>query len=131
VRRRVSFAGGVARVVCPLAARRAAAGVPIAGAERDPVYAPLKRAFRDGLKKLGWEEGRNIRFDFRWISGNPTRNQAYAAELVGLAPDLMFAQSTPPVRALQRASSKISIVFVAVKDPVGDAFVASDPPQRR
>ncbi len=82
-------------------------------------------AFRDGLEKLGWREGRNIRFEQRWTGGNPELIKTYAAELVALGPDLILVGLTPAVQALKRETSTIPIVFANVADPVGSGLVAS------
>ena len=84
-------------------------------------FAPL----RQGFMQLGWTEGRNIRFEHRWASGDATPMRTYATELVSLNVDLLIANSTPVLTAIQRATDKLPIVFVAISDPVGDGFVAS------
>ena len=82
-------------------------------------------AFRQGLRELGWREGQNISIEFRWTADNVDLMQRYAAELVGLAPDLIVALSPPALAALQRETRSIPIIFVQVGDPVGGGFVAS------
>lgn len=82
-------------------------------------------AFRRGLEDLNWIEGRNIRFDLRWGSGDAARTRAYAAELVGLAPDLILATNTQPARSLKQATDTIPIVFSALADPIADGIVAN------
>src|SRR5215471_3379283 len=79
-------------------------------------------AFLQGLQKLGWTEGRNLQIEYRWGSGDP---QKAATELVGLSPDVIFANSTPAVAALQQATRSVPIVFAQVADPVSGGFVAS------
>jgi putative ABC transport system substrate-binding protein len=82
-------------------------------------------AFAQGLQQLGWEIGSNIRFDYRWGSGDTERFRKYAAELVGLSPDVNLGTAASIVRALQEASRTIPIVFVTTIDPVGSGLVAS------
>jgi putative ABC transport system substrate-binding protein len=82
-------------------------------------------AFAQGLQQLGWEIGSNIRFDYRWGSGDTERFRKYAAELVGLSPDVILGTAASIVRALQEASRTIPIVFVTTIDPVGSGLVAS------
>jgi putative ABC transport system substrate-binding protein len=94
-------------------------------AESDPEAQARSVAFRQELEALGWTEGRNIRIDYRFARGNAARAQAYAAELVGSAPDLIVAHSSPVVAALKQATSTIPIVIAVVNDPVGQGFVAS------
>jgi putative ABC transport system substrate-binding protein len=77
------------------------------------------------LKELGWTDGRNVQFDYRWAAGDASRMRTFAKELVKLQPDVVLARSTPVTAALQRETQTIPIVFVAVSDPVGEGFVAS------
>jgi putative tryptophan/tyrosine transport system substrate-binding protein len=100
-------------------------GVLIANAESDPEGQTRAVALRQDLQKLGWAEGRNIRIDYRWGAGEPDRAQAYAAELVALAPDVIVAHGTPASSAVQRATRSIPVVFVVVVDPVGAGLVQS------
>ena len=82
-------------------------------------------AVREGLKKLGWTEGRNIRIDVRSAGGSADRMRALAAELAQLGPDVLVASATASLAALQKATSTIPIVFAQVTDPVGAGFVNS------
>src|SRR5262245_48221803 len=79
-------------------------------------------AFLQELQKLGWTEGRNLQMEYRWDTGDL---QKAAAELVVLSPDVIFANSTPAVAALQQATRSVPIVFAQVADPVSGGFVAS------
>jgi putative ABC transport system substrate-binding protein len=81
-------------------------------------------AFEDGLQKLGWTEGHNIRIDTRFPTGKD-QYQPLAKQLVAEHPEVIFAQSTPVTAALQRETHTIPIVFVAVSDPIGSGFIAS------
>jgi putative tryptophan/tyrosine transport system substrate-binding protein len=92
--------------------------------ENNPEGEPRVRAFVDGLQQLGWTDGHNVRIDIRW-AGNPADSGKYAAELVALAPDAIFASSSVNVAALQRITRSVPIVFANVIDPVGAGFVAS------
>ena len=82
-------------------------------------------AFRRGLGDLNWVEGRNIRFDVRWGAGDAARTNAFAVELVGLAPDLILATNTPTARSLKQATETIPIVFSGLADPIADGIVAN------
>ena len=82
-------------------------------------------AVREGLQKLGWTEGRNIRIDVRYANGSADRMRAQAAELVQLGPDVLVASATASLAALQKATNTIPIVFAQVADPVGAGFVKS------
>ena len=81
-------------------------------------------ALVQGLRELGWVEGRNIQFDVRWLGGDTGRANAYAAELVRLSPDVLIANG-PTVFDLQRETSTIPIVFVQVPAPVELGVVPS------
>ena len=100
-------------------------GVMVANAESDPEGQTRIMAFRQGLRELGWIEGRNVRIDYRWAAGEPDRARTYATELVALAPDVILAQGTPALAALHRATRSIPVVFVVVVDPVGAGYVQS------
>jgi putative ABC transport system substrate-binding protein len=81
-------------------------------------------AFRDSLRKLGWSEGRNVRFDYRWAGADPERMRAYAAELVSLAPDVIFSISNQATAILSQHTRAISIVFLA-NDPLETGLITS------
>ena len=78
-----------------------------------------------GMKELGWVEGRNLHLDIRWGPDHPDRYRRQAAELVALAPDVLVAPTGVILAPLQRATRSIPIVFMGVIDPVGGGFVAS------
>jgi len=83
-------------------------------------------AFREGLQKLGWMEGRNIQLDTRWVPPDDAEaRQRFAKELVALQPDLILSSVTPTTAALLQHTRTIPIVFATVSDPVGSGFVAS------
>jgi ABC-type uncharacterized transport system substrate-binding protein len=78
-----------------------------------------------GLRELGWTDGRNVRIDYRWGLGDSDRLRRYAAELVALAPDAILAGGNPALVALQQATRTVPIVFANIVDPVGSGYVAS------
>ena len=85
-------------------------------------------AFRDGLKQLGWAEGRTIRIDIRWAApGDPDLIERLAKELVALQPDLILSSTTRTTAALLKETRTIPIVFANISDPLGSGFVASYP----
>jgi putative tryptophan/tyrosine transport system substrate-binding protein len=94
-------------------------------AENDPEVQVRIAAFRQGLETLGWTENRNVQIEHRFSRGDLARIQAYTAEVVSSAPDLIVATSTPVTAALKQATHTIPIVFSVVNDPVGQGFVAS------
>jgi putative ABC transport system substrate-binding protein len=81
-------------------------------------------ALREQLQALGWTNGRNVRIDYRWVTGDIDR-VSLANEIVEQQPDVILVESTAGVAALSRASRTIPIVFVNVGDPIGGGFVAS------
>ena len=82
-------------------------------------------AFKERLHELGWIEGRNIRFDYRFTGQDPERIRAGTAELIALGPDVIVAWSNTTVVILQKATHTIPIVFVGASDPVGSGFVTN------
>ncbi|MGB7672681.1 MAG: ABC transporter substrate-binding protein, partial [Pseudolabrys sp.] len=93
--------------------------------ERDAEGQARVSAFRKGLQDLGWTEGRNVKFDVRWAGGDPGLMRRYAAELVGLAPEVIMNGGLPTLVAMQQETRTIPIVFAQVLDPVGAGFVES------
>ena len=83
------------------------------------------QAFVQGLRELGYVEGKNIAFVFRTAEGNPERYADLAAELVRLKVDIIVADFTPPAVAAKKATSTIPIVMTTVTDPIGTGLVAS------
>jgi putative tryptophan/tyrosine transport system substrate-binding protein len=127
----ISLIGGGA-AVGPFAARAQQSdrmrriGILIGFAESIPEAQAWVAAFREGLQKLGWTEGRNIRIDTRWAPPDDAEStQRFAKELVALQPDVIFSPSTPTTAALLKQTRTIPIVFAVVSDPVGSGFIAS------
>jgi len=100
-------------------------GLLVGLAEDDPEAQSRVKAFRFGLRDLDWLEGRNIRIDYRFYAGDPNRAKKDAAELVGLAPDVIVGNGTPAIVALRQTTSTIPIVIAVINDPVGQGFVSS------
>jgi putative ABC transport system substrate-binding protein len=125
----IALAGGLA-VAWPLAARAQQdnrvrhIGVFMNLPEGDPDGARWIAALLKSLDEFGWTEGRNIRLDLRW-GIDAAHLQKNAEELVALNPDVIVAASAPAVRALQQATRKVPIIFVAVTDPVALGLVES------
>lgn len=82
-------------------------------------------AFRQGLRDLGYVEGKNIIIEYRYVEAKPGRAPELAAELVRLNVDVIVTSATGPVRAAKDASKTIPIVFSATADPIEDGLVAS------
>jgi putative ABC transport system substrate-binding protein len=69
-------------------------GVLLGFAESDSEAKAWVAAFEEGLQKLGWGQGRNLRIDYRWAGNDEARLRGYAAELVGVAPDVIFSATS-------------------------------------
>ncbi len=100
-------------------------GVLLNRSANDPEGQARLAAFRQGLQKLGWNDGQNARIDVRWGEDKFEREHQYAAELVALSPDVLLASGTLSLSELQRLSHTLPIVFAAVSDPVGAGVVES------
>ncbi len=112
-----------ARTQQPERVRRIAILMP--QAENDPEAQGRVAAFREGLEKLGWTDGRNIRIEARWGVADANSIQRIVTELVALQPDVIFTNNTPTVRAFQQATAAVPVVFVAIADPVRTGIVLS------
>jgi len=82
-------------------------------------------AFREGLRELGYVEGKNILIEYRYAEGKFDRLPVLAAELVRLKVDVIVTAATSPTRAAKEATVTIPIVMMQDRDPVGTGFVAS------
>jgi len=126
----ITLLGGAA-AAWPLAARAQQPdqmrriGVLMGYAESDLEAQAWVTAFVQGFKELGWIVGRNVSIDYRFGAGDADRMRAYAEELVGLAPAVILAHTSPVMAALQQATRTIPIVFVDVFAPVGQRFVSN------
>jgi ABC-type uncharacterized transport system substrate-binding protein len=86
---------------------------------------PLAEAFREGLRELGYVEGKNIVIEYRWAEGRNERLPDLAADLVRLGVDVIVPGGNTATRAAQKATGTIPIVMSGTTDPVADGFVAS------
>jgi putative ABC transport system substrate-binding protein len=100
-------------------------GVLMAIDEKDPHLRDRIAAFRDGLVKLGWVEGRNLRIDYRITGVDTNRVNDAAAELVSLVPDAIVVSGTQTLRAAERHTQRIPIVFASVGDPIASGLVGN------
>ena len=93
--------------------------------EQDPEAKNRVKAFRLGMRDLGWVEGRNVQIEYRFAGTSLESIDKNVAELVRLAPDVIVANTTPVMVALQPATSTIPIVFAMVNDPVNQGFISN------
>ena len=128
----IALLGGATAAAWPLAARGQQGervrriGVLMGYAESDLEVQAHIAAFRQGLQKLGWTEGRNTQIDTRWAAPDDAASmRRFAKELVALEPDVILSNTTPTTTALLQQTNAIPIVFAIVADPIGSGFVAS------
>ena len=86
---------------------------------------PFTEAFRQGLRELGYVEGKNIVIEYRWTEGKTERLPDLAAELVRLKVDVIVVGATTQTAAAKKATNTIPIVMAGVGDPIGAGFIAS------
>jgi putative tryptophan/tyrosine transport system substrate-binding protein len=128
----ISLVGGAA-ASWPLTARAEKSdgvrrvGVIMGFAENHDVWQTYLATFRQGLQDLGWTDGRNIRFDYRFTGDSEDRMRSMAEEIVRLAPDVILVSTNSVVSATRKATRSIPIVFTWVSDPVGSGFVSNLP----
>jgi putative ABC transport system substrate-binding protein len=85
--------------------------------------ADLVGPFRDGLRDLGYDEGRNVLIEYRWAEGKYERFPALIAELIALKVDVLVTAGTPATLAVKKATTSVPLVMIAVGDPVGTGIV--------
>src|SRR5262245_5698635 len=121
-RKFLTLLGGAA-AAWPLAARaQQRVKIPRIGIIDD---SPIWNAFRQGLRDLGYLEGQNIAFEYRYANGLPDRLAEAAAELVRRPVDVIAVYGTPPARAAKQATTTIPTVMIGIGDPVGAGLVTS------
>jgi putative tryptophan/tyrosine transport system substrate-binding protein len=131
IRRRKFLAALGGAVAWPLAARAQQVdrmrriGVLMNGAATETAPQSYVATLVQTLRQLGWTEGQNLRVDVRWNAGDAALARTYAAQLIGLMPDVILASSTTNLTVMQQATSTVPVVFVQVSDPVEQGFVAS------
>src|SRR4029453_16718056 len=121
--------GAVLLALCSFAQAQQAGKVPQIGyliPSGDPsTPRPPVEAFRQGLRDLGYIEGKNILIDSRYAEGKTDRIPSLAAELVQLKVDVLVVTSLPAIRAAMQATKTIPIVMVTTVDPVATGLVVS------
>ena len=89
----------------------------------DPEAHPRLSAFLARLKKLGWEDGRNLNVEIRFSGSDPDLTRSYAKELLALAPDVILTQSNLTTTSMLRETRTIPVVFAIVADPIGSGYI--------
>jgi putative tryptophan/tyrosine transport system substrate-binding protein len=128
-RRQFISALGGATIAWPLAAgaqtdRPRLVGILMPLAGDDPEGEARVAAFLQAMAERGWNDGRNIRIEYRWGAGTEN-NRKNAADLAALAPDVILATGTPTLEPLLQVTRTVPVVFTQVSDPVGVGFVES------
>jgi putative tryptophan/tyrosine transport system substrate-binding protein len=95
------------------------------GAASSPALVGRLDALRQGLRDLGYIEGKTLAIEYRYADGNPERLSHLAAELVDLKVDLVITSSTPSVLAIKNASAIMPIIFTTISHPVENGIIAS------
>ena len=125
MRRRVFISALAGAAIWSLKGRARLVGVLVPFGAQDPEVRTFFPAFKQRLQELGWFDGRNIRFEYRFTGNDGDRIRGEAAELIGLAPDAIFVWSNLALAVLRQATQTIPIVFALVSDPVGAGFVSN------
>src|SRR5690242_7667066 len=132
MRRRQVLAVLSAIIVVPLFARAQSVekkkwrvGLLMAAAPGDPEVGKRLAALQGELGRLGWIEGQNISFEVRWGAGDPDRMRTAANDLVSLSPDLIIANGSSAMDAIQRPNRNVPVLFVVVPDPIGAGYADS------
>jgi putative tryptophan/tyrosine transport system substrate-binding protein len=131
--RRAFLAGSAALLAAPLAAPLAAEAQPpgkvyrvgFLGNSTAALEANLVGPFREGLRELGYVEGRNIAIEYRWAEGQYERFPVLIADLLAQKVDVIVTAGTPASLAVKKATTSVPLVMVAVGDPVATGLVPS------
>jgi putative ABC transport system substrate-binding protein len=125
-RRRWLFAALAGLLPATLQAQNAARPARIAFVGSVPIKSwPPFTLFVEGMREIGWVEGRHYVIDEASYDGRAERFPAVVADLLTRQPDLIIGSGTPPMRPLIQATKTIPIVMFAVGDPEGQGFVSS------
>jgi len=131
MKRRQFIAGLGSAAAWPMAARSQQpsqlrrVGVLMNSVAIDAEVQSFLAAFRQGLRQSGWIENQNLRIDVRFSAGDVGLAQTYAAQLIGLMPDVIVANTSINLTVIRQATSIVPVVFLGVSDPIAQGFVAS------
>ena len=124
----ITLLGGAA-AAWPVAARAQRTGrlqhIAVLTLRSEQQSAPLLSAFRDGLRDLGYVEGQNVSFDYRYSDGDVERLKLLAQELLSLKPDVVLAAEPSPARAMKAVAPRLPIVCVTLSDALMPELAAS------
>jgi putative ABC transport system substrate-binding protein len=100
-------------------------GVLMNGAATETAPLSYVAAFAQRMRQLGWTDGQNLHIDVRWNAGDAELARTYAAQLIGLMPDVILVGSTTNLTVIRQATNTVPVVFLSVSDPVVQGFVPS------
>jgi putative ABC transport system substrate-binding protein len=124
----IMLVGGVV-IACPLGARAQESTklltIGFLGANTASAQKDWTAAFVQRLSELGWNEGRTVAIQYRWVEGRFDRAPELVGELLRMKVDIIVTHGTPDVLAAKQATSEIPIVFALTGDPVANHLVAS------
>jgi putative ABC transport system substrate-binding protein len=100
-------------------------GVILGFPEHDPQTRLGIQAFLEALKRVGLEEGRNVRIDYAWPGIDPDKTRTFVRELIASKPDVILAGTNQVVSTAMQETQSIPIVFVFIGDPIGSRYAAS------
>ena len=118
----IAILGGAASWPFPVLAQAKVYRIGYIGTRFD---APLWQSFLDDLRKHGWEDGRNVVVEGRWVQARPGGYVELASELISLKMDVIVANGPPALKALQQATRTLPLIMAAVDYPVEMGFVKS------
>lgn len=121
----IAALGAPLRLMAQLAPKAPRIGVLSGGTAESAGY--LVQAFIKGMAELGYQDGKNVRYETRFSDGSVEKTQQNARELVAAGVDLIWAPAPASVAAVQKATMSLPIVFALVGDPVASGFVRSLP----
>lgn len=118
--------GGVAgSLIGPHAVAQSVRRIGFMGNSTAELESNLVEPFRNGLRALGYEDGRNLHIEYRWADGEYDRFPRLVSELLAAKVELIVTAGTPAAQAVKRATKTVPLVMVAVGDPVGTGLVPS------
>ncbi len=122
---RLLAAAGIAAAAAISSARADTVTVAVTAIVEHPALDAAREGVRDALAAAGYQEGKNLRFEFQSAQGQPATAAQIARQFVGMGPSVIVPISTPSAQAVVAATKDIPVVFTAVTDPVGAGIVKS------
>jgi putative ABC transport system substrate-binding protein len=100
-------------------------GVVMLYPEKDPQGQLRSTAFQQQLEKLNWTVGGNLQINFKWGTGNADWVRSATEDVLRGRPDVLLANGDPAIKAAQRATHTVPVIFIGSGDPVGDGLIQS------